>query len=96
MIFTVSFARSSRMFRQHTKSNQPVTSEENDAMSVSFGEQAFIKDGVAEDMRNDGRSRAEYRGLVLETGLMPQCNGSARIKVLCSCFTTCDQAPDHA
>ena len=49
-------------------------------MVVSASEAAYIADGVAENMRNDGRARDEYRGMTLETGILPQCNGSARIK----------------
>jgi len=32
-------------------------------------------------MRCDARSRVDYRAMTLETGIMPQCNGSARLKV---------------
>ena len=51
------------------------------SVSISAGEASYIVDGVNHDMRCDGRTRSEYRSMTLEMGLLPQCNGSARIKV---------------
>jgi len=47
--------------------------------ALSPGEIQFIVDGIAQDVRTDGRSRFDYRPFTLETGLLSQTNGSARI-----------------
>jgi len=47
---------------------------------VSLGERTFIVDGIYENLRCDGRSRTDFRAITLETGLMPQCNGSCKLK----------------
>mmetsp|Transcript_15210 Transcript_15210/g.16913 ORF Transcript_15210/g.16913 Transcript_15210/m.16913 type:complete len:282 (+) Transcript_15210:28-873(+) len=46
---------------------------------LSSIEKQFIQEGVAEDIRNDGRSRIDYRPFTLETGIISQANGSARV-----------------
>lgn len=38
----------------------------------------FISDGVAQNVRIDGRGRFDYRPYMLETGVISQTNGSAR------------------
>ncbi|ORX60494.1 hypothetical protein DM01DRAFT_1300281 [Hesseltinella vesiculosa] len=48
---------------------------------ISPAEKAYIQDGVAHDCRADGRSRLEYRHLVLESGLLSQAGGSARCRL---------------
>ena len=48
---------------------------------VSENERAYILGGVAADMRADGRSRSDYRAFNIETGVITNCNGSARIKL---------------
>lgn len=45
---------------------------------LSPGEIRFIRNSVVDDIRVDGRSRLDFRPLSLETGLLPQANGSAR------------------
>nr|XP_016458625.1 PREDICTED: exosome complex component RRP42-like [Nicotiana tabacum] len=50
-------------------------------VGLSIGEKNFIKGGIAQDMRNDGRKRLAYRPIYVETGVIPQANGSARIKL---------------
>ena len=45
---------------------------------LSPGEVKFIKGGVLDDIRADGRARLDFRPLSIETGLLPQTNGSAR------------------
>lgn len=45
---------------------------------LSDGEVRFIRSGVLDDVRIDGRSRLDFRPLSVETGLLPQANGSAR------------------
>ncbi|CAN6992342.1 unnamed protein product [Brassica rapa subsp. trilocularis] len=50
-------------------------------VGVSFGEQQFIKGGIAQDLRTDGRKRLSYRDIYVETGVIPQANGSARVRI---------------
>jgi len=47
--------------------------------ALSPGEIRFIEEGVASNIRNDGRGRLDYRPFTLETGIISQTNGSARI-----------------
>ena len=39
---------------------------------LSSAEWAYIADGIAQDLRNDGRGREEYRPITIETGVVPQ------------------------
>ncbi|XP_076245428.1 exosome complex component Rrp42 isoform X2 [Calliopsis andreniformis] len=50
-------------------------------ISLSSGEKTFILHGVDADFRNDGRRRYEYRAIEIETKLMPQTHGSARLRI---------------
>ncbi|MCE3215291.1 hypothetical protein HAX54_001700, partial [Datura stramonium] len=50
-------------------------------VGLSVGEKNFIKGGIAQDLRNDGRKRLTYRPIYVETGVIPQANGSARVQV---------------
>ncbi|RLN84448.1 hypothetical protein BBJ28_00027054 [Nothophytophthora sp. Chile5] len=47
-------------------------------LKVSSSEKQYIAEGVAADVRADGRDRLSYRSLSLETSLLAQSNGSAR------------------
>ncbi|KAI9994226.1 hypothetical protein PInf_016794 [Phytophthora infestans] len=47
-------------------------------LKVSSSEKDYIVEGVAADVRADGRDRLSYRSLSLETSLLAQSNGSAR------------------
>ncbi|KAL6565538.1 hypothetical protein OROHE_004593 [Orobanche hederae] len=49
-------------------------------VGLSLGEQNFIKDGIAQDLRTDGRKRVTYRHISVETGVIHQASGSARVK----------------
>ncbi|KAL6557664.1 hypothetical protein OROMI_018014 [Orobanche minor] len=49
-------------------------------VGLSLGEQNFIKGGIAQDLRTDGRKRLTYRHISVETGVIPQASGSARVK----------------
>ncbi|XP_059316511.1 uncharacterized protein LOC132067329 [Lycium ferocissimum] len=49
-------------------------------VALSVGEKNFIKGGIAQDLRNDGRKRLTYRPIYVETGVIPQANGSTRVK----------------
>lgn len=48
---------------------------------LSEAERAFIHHGVQDDLRCDGRSRLDYRPIVLETGLVSNASGSARLRL---------------
>ncbi|XP_015115786.1 exosome complex exonuclease RRP42 [Diachasma alloeum] len=48
---------------------------------LSLAEKTFILHGVDGDFRTDGRSRLEYRALEIETNIMPQTNGSVRLRI---------------
>ncbi|KAF6173369.1 hypothetical protein GIB67_027064, partial [Kingdonia uniflora] len=50
-------------------------------VGLSIGEKHFIEGGIAQDLRTDGRKRWEYRPLLIETGVIPQASGSARVKM---------------
>ncbi|XP_022896626.1 exosome complex component RRP42-like [Olea europaea var. sylvestris] len=50
-------------------------------MGLSLGEKNFIKGGIAQDIRTDGRKRLTYRPVSVETGVIPQASGSARVKM---------------
>lgn len=41
-------------------------------VGLSLGEQNFIKGGIAQDLRTDGRKRLTYRPIFVETGIIPQ------------------------
>ncbi|XP_059654239.1 uncharacterized protein LOC132300952 [Cornus florida] len=50
-------------------------------VGLSAGEKHFIQGGIAQDLRSDGRKRLTYRPIYVETGVIPQANGSARVKM---------------
>ncbi|KAK7307178.1 hypothetical protein VNO77_40008 [Canavalia gladiata] len=50
-------------------------------VGLSLGEKHFIQGGIAQDLRCDGRKRLTYRPLYVETGVIPQANGSARVRM---------------
>jgi hypothetical protein len=39
---------------------------------LSEGEKHFIRGGIAQDIRTDGRRRLQFRALSVETGVIPQ------------------------
>eukprot|EP00013_Stygamoeba_regulata_P011007 CAMPEP_0177684504 /NCGR_PEP_ID=MMETSP0447-20121125/32476_1 /TAXON_ID=0 /ORGANISM="Stygamoeba regulata, Strain BSH-02190019" /LENGTH=335 /DNA_ID=CAMNT_0019194375 /DNA_START=57 /DNA_END=1064 /DNA_ORIENTATION=+ len=49
--------------------------------AISQSEAAYVRASVAADVRSDGRARLRFRPCVLETGLLPQANGSARLRL---------------
>ena len=49
---------------------------------LSGGEKQFIMNGVFEDFRLDGRTRKEYRHFEIETGIVSNTNGSARLRLV--------------
>ncbi|XP_060658993.1 exosome complex exonuclease RRP42 [Drosophila sulfurigaster albostrigata] len=50
-------------------------------VALSEAEKTFILHGVEEDFRCDGRSRRDYRPMELETGLVSNASGSARLRL---------------
>ncbi|KAG5553512.1 hypothetical protein RHGRI_011403 [Rhododendron griersonianum] len=50
-------------------------------VGLAIGEKHFIQGGIAQDLRSDGRKRLTYHPISMETGNIPQANGSARVKM---------------
>ena len=50
-------------------------------MVLSVAERAFVRDGIEQSVRVDGRAREDYRSMVLELGVAPQASGSARLRL---------------
>ncbi|ORZ30768.1 exosome complex exonuclease RRP42 [Catenaria anguillulae PL171] len=48
---------------------------------ISPAESSYITQGIAEDLRADGRSRLHFRDIVVETGVLPFASGSCRLKL---------------
>jgi len=48
---------------------------------ISLAERKFLEDGISQNIRGDGRNNLDYRHFVLETGILTQTNGSARVKL---------------
>lgn len=48
-------------------------------ISISSSQRKYIAEGIAQDVRNDGRQRIDYRHFSLKTGVIAHANGSARI-----------------
>jgi len=48
---------------------------------VSESEAAFIREGIAQGIRNDGRSNEDFRFFTLQAGQMMHANGSSRLKL---------------
>lgn len=55
-------------------------------VGLSEGEKEFIKGGIAQDLRSDGRKRYTYRPIYVETGVIPQV-GDLLMQIL-YCFLT--------
>ncbi|KAK9768277.1 hypothetical protein K7432_001192 [Basidiobolus ranarum] len=51
------------------------------ALLISPAERDYITKGIDVDIRADGRTRLDYRDIVLETGLISQASGSARCRI---------------
>ncbi|KAJ0982959.1 hypothetical protein J5N97_011214 [Dioscorea zingiberensis] len=50
-------------------------------VGLSSGEKHFIRGGISQDLRSDGRQRLDYRPISVEVGIIPQANGSARVRL---------------
>lgn len=53
-------------------------------VGLSEGEKEFIKGGISQDLRADGRKRYTYRPIYIETGVIPQVN--ALLMQILFCF----------
>ena len=52
------------------------------ASVLSKDEKVFIKNGVFDDFRLDGRARRDYRYFEIERGIVSNTNGSARLRLV--------------
>lgn len=50
-------------------------------MKISQSERDFILNGIIKNERIDGRKRMDYRYITIETGVLPNANGSSKIKL---------------
>ncbi|KAF3334843.1 exosome complex component RRP42 [Carex littledalei] len=50
-------------------------------VGLSEGEKQFLRGGIEQDLRSDGRTRHQFRSVYVETGVIPQANGSARVRL---------------
>ncbi|KAG5109210.1 hypothetical protein JHK82_038433 [Glycine max] len=50
-------------------------------VGLSLGEKHFIQGGIGQDLRCDGRKRFTYKPISVETEVIPQTNGSARVRM---------------
>lgn len=48
---------------------------------ISDGERLYIQQGIAADLRSDGRGRRSIRPLGLEANVIAQADGSARLRL---------------
>lgn len=48
---------------------------------LSVAEKTFLEGGIAQDLRNDGRGRHHFRNFSVDAGIIPQANGSARVRL---------------
>lgn len=51
------------------------------AVLYSAAELRYLHEGIIADCRQDGRSRLDYRYFHIKTGIRPQANGSAEIRL---------------
>ncbi|KAJ1691256.1 hypothetical protein LUZ63_015411 [Rhynchospora breviuscula] len=50
-------------------------------VGLSEGEKQFLRGGIEQNLRADGRTRNQFRPISVETGVIPQANGSARVRL---------------
>ncbi|XP_034222818.1 exosome complex component RRP42-like isoform X1 [Prunus dulcis] len=61
-------------------------------VGLSIGEKHFIQGGIAQDLRSDGRKRLTIRPIYVETGVISQANGSARVRMGATDVIACVKA----
>ncbi|CAI5465060.1 unnamed protein product [Closterium sp. Yama58-4] len=59
---------------------------------ISSAEGRFVTDGVAQNLRADGRTREVFRPFSLDTGVIPQATGSARLRLGATHILACVKA----
>ncbi|VDN07639.1 unnamed protein product [Thelazia callipaeda] len=50
-------------------------------LRLSEAEKVFIVHGAQEGLRSDGRGPLDYRPIIVQTGVLPTTNGSARVRI---------------
>ncbi|CAM6092665.1 unnamed protein product [Calypogeia fissa] len=50
-------------------------------VDLSSSEKSYIASGIAVDLRGDGRGRQHFRSFSIDTGIIPQANGSSRVRL---------------
>ncbi|KAJ4782311.1 Exosome complex component RRP42 [Rhynchospora pubera] len=50
-------------------------------VGLSEGEKQFLRGGIEQNLRADGRTRNQFRPICVETGVIPQANGSSRVRL---------------
>ncbi|BBN11627.1 exosome complex component RRP42 [Marchantia polymorpha subsp. ruderalis] len=50
-------------------------------LGLSSAEKSYIAGGIAVDLRGDGRGRHHFRDFSIDTSIIPQANGSARLRL---------------
>jgi exosome complex component RRP42 len=48
-------------------------------LQITQSEINFLRQGVEQDLRADGRGRLDYRAVTMESGVLAQSNGSSRV-----------------
>lgn len=48
---------------------------------ISNAEKSYIKSGITQNLREDGRKNLDFRSFKAETNVIPQTNGSARVRL---------------
>lgn len=56
---------------------------------MSTFERAYIVGGIEQDFRSDGRSCQDYRHFEVETGIVSNTSGSARLRLVIGFFLPC-------
>lgn len=59
---------------------------------LSAPEREYIADGIAQDLRLDGRGREDFRPFVVQTGVVSQATGSARLRLGATDVIACVKA----
>ncbi|KAH7284675.1 hypothetical protein KP509_34G066100 [Ceratopteris richardii] len=50
-------------------------------VGLSAAERRYLTDGIAQGLRNDGRGLYDFRAFSVELAIIPQANGSARVRL---------------
>ncbi|BBH06683.1 3'-5'-exoribonuclease family protein [Prunus dulcis] len=75
-----------------TRKALALTAVITEMVGLSIGEKHFIQGGIAQDLRSDGRKRLTIRPIYVETGVISQANGSARVRMGATDVIACVKA----